>query len=314
MAKPFVSVLIDTYNHERFIEKAIVSVLEQDFPAAEREILVVDDGSSDRTPEIIRKFEPHVRLLRKENGGQASAFNAGIAECKGEIVAFLDGDDWWAPKKLTSVVQAMAAASSVGIVGHGIVIVGRDGREQTEVLLEGFRFQANTIEGGKLFRRRGSFLGTSRMTIRAEVLRRIGAVPESIKIQADEYLFTLAAVMMEAQILPEALTYYRLHDANSFQFTDLPDPQKLRHKQESLATLAKTLSQKLEELGIDKKVRGTVVEYTQASADQLRLVLDGGWPWETVRTEWTLYRILHPDARFSHRLFKTLMLAGAFRF
>ncbi len=166
MAKPFVSVLIDTYNHERFIEKAIVSVLEQDFPAAEREILVVDDGSSDRTPEIIRKFEPHVRLLRKENGGQASAFNAGIPECKGEIVAFLDGDDWWAPKKLTSVVRAMAAAPYVGIVGHGIVIVGRDGREQTEVLLEGFRFQANTIEGGKLFRRRGSFLGTSRMTRR----------------------------------------------------------------------------------------------------------------------------------------------------
>jgi len=311
MAKPFVSVLIDTYNHERFIEKAIVSVLEQDFPAAQREILVVDDGSSDRTPDIVRKFESHVRLLRKENGGQASAFNAGIPECKGEIVAFLDGDDWWAPKKLTSVVQAMAAAPSVGIVGHGIVIVGRDGREQTEVLLEGFRFQANTIEGGKLFRRRGSFLGTSRMTIRAEVLRRMGAVPESIKIQADEYLFTLAAVMTEAQILPEALTFYRLHDANSFQFTDRPDPQKLRHKQESLATLAKTLSQKLEELGIDKKVRGTVVEYTQASADQLRLVLDGGWPWETVRTEWTLYRILHPDARFSHRLFKTLMLTGA---
>jgi glycosyltransferase involved in cell wall biosynthesis len=311
MAKPFVSVLIDTYNHERFIEKAIVSVLEQDFPAEEREILVVDDGSTDRTPEIIRKFEPRVRVLRKENGGQASAFNAGIPECKGEIIAFLDGDDWWAHKKLTSVVQAMAAAPSVGIVGHGIVIVGRDGREQTEVLREGFRFQANTIEGGKLFRRRGSFLGTSRMTIRAEVLRRIGVVPESIKIQADEYLFTLAAVMMEAQILPEALTYYRLHDANSFQFTDRPDPQKLRHKQESLATLAKSLSQKLEELGVDKKALGTVVEYTQASADQLRLVLDGGWPWETVRTEWTLYRIVHPDARLSHRLFKTLMLAGA---
>jgi glycosyltransferase involved in cell wall biosynthesis len=100
MAKPFVSVLIDTYNHERFIEKAIVSVLEQDFPSGEREILVVDDGSSDRTPEIVRKFEPHVRLLRKANGGQASAFNAGIPECKGEIVAFLDGDDWWARNKL----------------------------------------------------------------------------------------------------------------------------------------------------------------------------------------------------------------------
>ena len=83
MAKSFASVLIDTYNHERFIEQAIVSVLEQDFPATDREIIVVDDGSTDRTPEIVKKFGPRVRLLRKKNGGQASAFNAGIPECKG---------------------------------------------------------------------------------------------------------------------------------------------------------------------------------------------------------------------------------------
>jgi glycosyltransferase involved in cell wall biosynthesis len=311
VGRPSVSVLIDTYNHERFIEKAIVSVLEQDFPATEREILVVDDGSNDGTPEIIRKFARHVRVLRKANGGQASAFNAGIPECHGEIVAFLDGDDWWARNKLSSVMAAMAAEPSVGIVGHGIVIVGRDGREQSEVLRDGFRFQANTIEGGKLFRRRGAFLGTSRMTIRAELLRRIGAVPEAIEIQADEYLFTLAAVLSEARILPEALTYYRMHDANAFQLAERAEPQKLRHKQKSLAALATSLWQKLEEFGIDRQVRRTVVDYTRASADQLRLLLDGGWPWETVKTEWTLYRIVHPEARFSHRLFKVFVLLGA---
>src|SRR5277367_1527461 len=120
MGRPSVSVLIDTYNHERFIEKAIASVLEQDFPASEREILVVDDGSSDGTPEIIRTFAPHVRMLRKANGGQASAFNAGIPECKGAIVAFLDGDDWWAPGKLQAVCGVLAAEAEVGLVGHGI--------------------------------------------------------------------------------------------------------------------------------------------------------------------------------------------------
>ena len=125
MTKPFVSVLIDTYNHERFIEKSIVSVLEQDFPASEREVIVVDDGSTDRAPEIVKKFEPRVRLLRKQNGGQASAFNVGIPECKGEIVAFLDGDDWWTSNKLTRVAQAMIADPSVGIVGHGIHVVAR---------------------------------------------------------------------------------------------------------------------------------------------------------------------------------------------
>jgi cellulose synthase/poly-beta-1,6-N-acetylglucosamine synthase-like glycosyltransferase len=288
-----------------------VSVLEQDFPAAEREIIVVDDGSTDRTPEIVRKFEPQVRLLRKANGGQASAFNEGIPECKGDIVAFLDGDDWWARTKLTSVVRAMGSEPAVGIVGHGIIIVGRDGREQTETLREGFRFQANTVEGGGLFRRRCSFLGTSRMTIRAELLRRIGGVPQGIKIQADEYLFTLAAVLTKAEILPEPLTYYRLHEANSFQMTDKPNPEKLRNKQESLAMLVKSLSEKLKEVGIEPRVRRTVLEFTQASADQIRLSLDGGWPWETVKTEWALYRIQHPDARLSHRIFKLLVLLGA---
>src|SRR6202162_5793139 len=107
MSKPLVSVLIDTYNHERFIEHAIASVFEQDMPMADVEIVVVDDGSTDGTPEIVRRYEPRIRLLRKTNGGEASAFNAGISECRGEIIAFLDGDDWWAPGKLRRVLEEL---------------------------------------------------------------------------------------------------------------------------------------------------------------------------------------------------------------
>src|SRR5712672_4829691 len=116
MSTPFVTALIDTYNHESFIEEAVASVLQQDFPASETEILVVDDGSTDRTPEIVRKFAPRVRLLRKPNGGQASAFNAGIPEAQGEVIAFLDGDDWWAPGKLTGVADVFARDAEVGLV------------------------------------------------------------------------------------------------------------------------------------------------------------------------------------------------------
>ncbi|MBZ5527516.1 MAG: glycosyltransferase family 2 protein [Acidobacteriia bacterium] len=310
MGKLFVSVLIDTYNHEAFIEQAIRSVLDQDFPAEQREIIVVDDGSTDRTPDLVRQFEPQVRLIRKPNGGQASAFNAGIPECKGEIIAFLDGDDWWDPRKLSLVAAAFEAHPELGIVGHGIIIFHRDGREQTETLREGFRFQANTMEGALLFRRRGAFLGTSRMAIRSELLRRIGSVPEEIEIQADEYLFTLASFLMEARILPEPLTYYRLHEANRFQLAGF-DLHKLRHKQRSLAVLAGSLSRQLENRGASPQLCRAVVEYTRACADQLRLMIDGGWPWETTGVEWKLYGIIHPEAPYSHRLFKLLILLGA---
>ena len=90
MTTPHISVLIDTYNHERFLEQAIVSVLEQDFPASEIEIVLVDDGSTDSTPSIVEKFLPQLRYIRKKNGGQASAFNLAIPELRGSIVAFLD--------------------------------------------------------------------------------------------------------------------------------------------------------------------------------------------------------------------------------
>src|SRR5260370_40936101 len=99
--KAISTVLIDVYNQERYIEQAILSVLDQGLSSSELEIIVVDDGSTDGTGVIVQKFRPRIRYLRKENGGQASAFNAAITEVRGEIVSFLDGDERWASGKLT---------------------------------------------------------------------------------------------------------------------------------------------------------------------------------------------------------------------
>ncbi len=310
MTTPFVSVLIDTYNHERFIEEAIQSVLSQDFPAAEREILVVDDGSTDRTPEILAKFASQIRILRKSNGGQASAFNHAIPECRGELIAFLDADDWWVPDKLTRVTSAMAAEPEIGFVGHGIITVFPDGTRRTDILRDGFCFQANALPGAKLFRRRCAFMGTSRMTVRRTLVREIFPIPTEIQIQADEYIYTLASVLTPTRILPEPLTFYRVHAGNGFYVLNA-DPQKLRHKQQSLATLADTLSRRLAQLGIAPDVRRALLDYTEACATQLRLSLDGGWPWETVNAEWKVYRLTHPNAPAAHRVFKALALLTA---
>ena len=149
MPTPRVSVLIDTYNHEGFIEQAILSVLAQDISMSDVEILVVDDGSTDRTPEIVRRFQPRVRLLEKPNGGQASAFNFAIPQCQGEIIAFLDGDDWWAPDKLRRVVQAMTSEPEVGMVGNGIIEVFDNGEQHSEVLAQIPRFRIDSVQGAR---------------------------------------------------------------------------------------------------------------------------------------------------------------------
>jgi glycosyltransferase involved in cell wall biosynthesis len=310
MTTPFVSVLIDTYNHERFIEEAIHSVLSQDFPASDREILVVDDGSTDRTPEILAKFASQIRILRKPNGGQASALNHGIPECRGELIALLDADDWWAPGKLTRVANAMAANPEIGFIGHGITTVLPDGAQNTEILRDGFDFQADSLPGALLFRTRCSFMGTSRMTLRRTLAQRILPIPSEIRIQADEYIYTLASVLMPVRILPEALTFYRVHADNGFLIYNA-DRDKLRRLQQSLAALASTLSRRLAQLGIEPQVRAALLEYTEATAAQLRLSLDGGWPWETVDAEWRVYRVTHPNAPAAHRVFKSLALFGA---
>ena len=310
MARSFVSVLIDTYNHERFIEQAIVSVLEQDFPGSEREIIVVDDGSTDRTPEIVKKFEPHVRLLRKENGGQASAFNAGIPECRSEIVAFLDGDDWWAAGKLQAVASTMASDPSIGIVGHGITEVFSDGRQHTELLREVPRFRIDSVAGARLFRLRKSFLGTSRMTLRSDVLRKIGKVPEALRIEADEYLFTLAGTFSEVMILRESLTFYRLHESNAFLISNGSVPA-LRKKQAVLEALAESLKTRLAEQQLEGPIASIVVESIKTEANLVRLSIDRGFPWETIAAELRSYRITHENASATHWTFKVLSLIPA---
>lgn len=303
MTKPYISVLIDTYNHERFIEQAIKSVLEQDRTMEDVEIVVVDDGSTDRTPEIVGNFAPRVRLVRKVNGGQGSAFNAGIPVCHGEIIAFLDGDDWWANGKLRRVVETMERDPGVGIVGHGVTETFSDGRRHTEVLREVSRFRLDSAESAQTFRVRKAFLGTSRMTIRAGLACGILPVPEQLRFEADEYLFTLAAAGAVAVILPEALTFYRIHEANLFQMSGFNE-EATRRKMQVLARLAQELDRQLPKWGAPAEATKVVTEAVAIEAEQLRLMVDGGYPWQMVRAEIAMYRILHENASRAQTLFK----------
>jgi cellulose synthase/poly-beta-1,6-N-acetylglucosamine synthase-like glycosyltransferase len=310
VAKPFATVLLDTYNHEAFIEKAILSVLQQDFPASETEILVVDDGSSDRTTDILEKFAPRVRLLRKRNGGQASAFNAGIPEAQGKIVAFLDGDDWWAHNKLSAVAGVFAAEPAVGLVGHGVTEVSLDNAQRTEIPREICRFRIRSVVQAKTFRMQRGFFGTSRMAYRREILGEIGPTPETLRFEADEYLFTLAALLTDVTILDQPLTFYRLHAGNLFQIA-ARNAEGVQNKRRILEALVDALELKMKSMGVSEDIARTILETIQIEADVLRLVVDSGFPWETVATELKVMRVFHSDASLWQHLFSCARLLPA---
>ncbi len=101
-----ISVVIPTFNRAGLVPLAIRSVLAQTHPAAE--IIVVDDGSADRTPEVLVEFGPRIRAIRQENGGLSAARNTGIKAAKTEWVAFLDDDDEYAPDRLSRAAESIA--------------------------------------------------------------------------------------------------------------------------------------------------------------------------------------------------------------
>jgi glycosyltransferase involved in cell wall biosynthesis len=310
MTRPAVTVLIDTFNHERFLRDAIVSVLEQDFSAAETEILVVDDGSTDGTPAIAREFAPRVRYLRKENGGQASAFNFGIPQAQGEVVAFLDGDDWWKKNKLTAVMNAFAAHPQAGVVGHGIVQTDSERGESSELTPEhpGL-FDLRTPQGAQTFRNYMCFLGTSRVAIRRSILQHVLPIPEALVMEADEFMSGLAVAYGGAVLLADPLTHYRIHGDNLYQFRT-NDAARMRRKMNVIACLAREWPARLAAAGVGPEEIEIIVAPAQSMATRMRLTLDGGWPWETYRAERADLQLAYRRMGLGYRLYKEAVLTA----
>lgn len=311
MGQPFVSVLIDTYNHEKFIEQAIASVLEQEFSGADCEIFVVDDGSTDRTPEIVKKFAPRVMHLPKRNGGQGSAFNFGIPHCRGEIVAFLDGDDWWEPNKLSTVLTEFEAHPEIGAIGHGLYEVDEQGKRLfLNIPDRAYSCRLSNSEEARQFIELRSFLGTSRLAVRNSVLARILPLPEALLVEADEFLATLAVALAGCIVLDQPLTSYRFHSGNQFQFS-VPDERRRRRKSISLDCLAEDLPPRLRAAKIAPDVVEALSLPNWIDATRSRLALGHGWPWETVGVERRAFRYAYKNASAGYRLFHAAVLAAA---
>jgi glycosyltransferase involved in cell wall biosynthesis len=111
---PTVSVVITTYNQARYIEDTLGTVFKQTDPPLE--VIVVDDGSTDETPNRLARFGNRIRYIRQKNQGVASSRNTGISHARGEYVALLDGDDLWEPDKLAVQITAAKNFPHSGII------------------------------------------------------------------------------------------------------------------------------------------------------------------------------------------------------
>lgn len=208
---PTISVVIDAYNQENFIEQAISSVLSQDFSADEMEIIAVDDGSTDRTGKIIQEFAPRVRLIQKENGGQASAFSAGIAEARGEFVALLDGDDYWLPGKLTRILQEFRKSPEAGMVYHGFFWAS-NGQLRDAKIPGSSGFISASLKSLLSYELRHP---TCTLAFRRTILQRLLPVPEPLVIQADAHLFATVIFLAPIVYIEQPLAAYRVHEGNA---------------------------------------------------------------------------------------------------
>src|SRR2546427_4231674 len=114
MTKPVVSVVIPVYNGERYLADAIQSVLDQTYQNLE--VIVVDDGSTDGSAAVAKRFGDAIRYVRQANGGVCQARNTGISVARGTYLAFLDQDDLWLPDKLAVQVAYLESHPEVGAV------------------------------------------------------------------------------------------------------------------------------------------------------------------------------------------------------
>ncbi|OGR68872.1 MAG: hypothetical protein A2081_04350 [Elusimicrobia bacterium GWC2_61_19] len=221
-----ISAIIDTYNYGRYLPAAVESVLAQEVPGHELEVIIVDDGSTDATAAIAAAYAGRARYIRKENGGQGSAFNAGFAAASGDIFCMLDADDSWEPGKLAKVAAAFVSDPGLGLVRHYMADMDAQGNPLPPPA--SVSLPADGDAPG-LLRSRLFTIGTSALSFRASALRPLLPVPDKVRICPDEYLFSLLVLRSKVLTIPEFLSRRRLHPANSGLYGhNLLNPANLR--------------------------------------------------------------------------------------
>ncbi len=311
MNTPLVSVVIDTYNYGRYIEEAVGSVLAQDFPAEEREILVVDDGSTDDTQERLRQFGDSIRYLQKANGGQASAFNFGFEQARGEIVALLDADDLWLPGKLRRVCETLEKNVDAGMVYHRVYL-WRGGSELSEDTY--FVPVSGRVPENRAALLRYPMVGTSCLAFRRTALEKLLPIPEALQSQADAYLTALIIFVAPVAALPEFLGRYRIHGANLFQTNvDGMSHSRVEHRLAMRSVLLAEIQNWLGRYGYDlasPELQAYLKQWTKAQ-ELDGFILNVPSRWKYFRHLWEYPRIYGENMTARHRIYSYMKAISA---
>lgn len=207
-----ISLVIDNYDSEKYVARAVESVLAQTHP--DTEVVVVDDGSTDGSRAVLDRYADSVELVFKANGGQASALNAGFASARGEIVIFLDGDDFLMPEAAATV--ASSHRDSISRYQWYLGLVDDNGRRRDG------RIPVRDAEGGDLEARALSHgprayicPPTSGNAWSRAFLEQVMPLPEAMRTGGDQYLTDTAPLFGEILTIDRELSFFRVHRAST---------------------------------------------------------------------------------------------------
>jgi Glycosyl transferase family 2 len=249
---PAVDIVINNHDYGEFLEASIESARRQTHDPVR--VIVVDDGSTDRSREILAHQDASVTVVLKENGGQASALNAGMAESEGDVVIFLDADDVLRPETAARAAVAFAADDEVSKVQFRMETIDSEGRPTGEVRPEPrLAMPSGDLRAAELARPYDLvWMATSGNAFRAEALRRILPIPEQAypTTGADWYLVHLTALLGRVVSLDAIGAGYRVHGGNDYELEQASlDLRHVRQAVEFAETTSRELLRLAGELG-----------------------------------------------------------------
>lgn len=202
--KPLVSIVIPAHNAETSLARTIDSVLIQKY--ASLEVIVVDDGSEDKTLDVAQAYGSKIRVAEQQNQGQGSARNHGIRLASGELIAFLDSDDYWKPGFLDVCVSFLQSHPTAVAVNTGSTFVMRDGSQSNHPVLsveDQNDLQPRILDNFFSFWAQYDHVRTGTCLMRTDVVRATGGQCEDLRISQDLEFWGMLGTKGEWGFIPE---------------------------------------------------------------------------------------------------------------